>query len=275
MGGEPGPVATSVGNVLEHALASDPTHEALVSVDTRLSYEQLDHASDRAAAALGALGVGRNHVVAVSLPNASDVVVTFHAVMRLGAVWLGVNCNLAPPEKQFILRDSGASLLLASPEVESTIGCALDGASTPIPLVVIGDERGAWRDMVANAPLSYRRPICRATDAAGIAYTSGTTGRPKGVVHSHRNLLLPGAMVIEARRLGPELRKGDCASLTILNMQVTSTLLVAQASGTQIVMDRVDPFGVAQWVKQASINFVVRRPHDLAGTHNINRTGRR
>ena len=42
-------------------------------------------------------------MVAVSLPNASDVVVTFHAVMRLGAVWLGVNRNLAPPEKRYVL----------------------------------------------------------------------------------------------------------------------------------------------------------------------------
>ncbi len=202
MGGQPGPAAGSVGNVLEHALATEPQHEALVSADTRLSYEELDQAVDRAAAALGALGLRRDDVVAVSLPNASDIVVTFHAVMRLGAVWLGVNRNLAPPEKHFILRDSGASLLLASPDVVSTIGSAVDATPAQMPHVAIGDEGGVWRDMVANAPTSYRRPICRATDAAGIAYTSGTTGRPKGVVHSHRNLLLPGAMVIEARVSG-------------------------------------------------------------------------
>jgi hypothetical protein len=52
-------------------------------------------------------------------------------------------------------------------------------------------------------------------------------------------------MLVRARRLGPELRKGDCAALTILNMQVTSTLLVAQAGGVQFVMDRIDPVGIA------------------------------
>jgi long-chain acyl-CoA synthetase len=253
MRGEYAPLATSVGTVLERALASDPQHEAMVCADVRLTYEALDQAADRAASALETLGVKRHDVVAISLPNASDVVVTFHAVTRLGAIWLGVNRNLAPPEKAFILRDSGASLLLASPDVEATLNSDSDAAQS-IPILVVGDEEDVWRDMVASAASSYRRPICQATDAAGVAYTSGTTGRPKGVVHSHQNLLLPGAMVVEARRLGPELRKGDCAALTILNMQVTSTLLVAQACGTQVVMDRVDPLGVAEWIRKASIN---------------------
>ena len=56
-------------------------------------------------------------MVAVSLPNASDVVITFHAVARLGAIWLGINRNLAPAEKRFILGDAKARLLLASADV--------------------------------------------------------------------------------------------------------------------------------------------------------------
>ena len=52
----------------------------------------------------------------------------------------------------------------------------------------------------------------------------------------------------------PDLRKGGCAALTILNMQVTNTLLMAQAAGTQIVMDCADPLGVAQWVRNESVN---------------------
>jgi long-chain acyl-CoA synthetase len=249
----PSLIPTSVGNVLERALERDPAHEALVCADARLTYEELDRGAERAAGALASMGIRKDDVVAVSLPNASDVIITFHAVARLGAIWLGVNRNLAPPEKRFILGDADARLLLASPDVADGLGHDPDGHSTPA-VIVVGGGSGSWREMVDSSQASYRRPIRRATDPAGIAYTSGTTGRPKGVVHSHRNLLLPGAVLVAARDFGRELRKGDCAALTILNMQVTSTLLVAQAGGTQVVMDRIDPVSIAAWVRSEAVN---------------------
>ena len=236
------------------------TSEALVCADARFTYEELEREVQRAAGALGANGVKEGDVVAVSLPNASDIVITFHALARLGAVWLGLNRNLASPEKLFILRDAEARSLLASPDVVDGLQQNPDGSPAPTTIVV-GPGVDSWSDMVTNSPATYRRPIRRPTDTAGIAYTSGTTGRPKGVVHTHGNLLLPGAMLVEARGFGQDLRKGDCAALTILNMQVTSTLLVAQAGGTQIVMDRVDPVGVAAWIKREAVSCLVRCSH--------------
>ena len=247
------PVPHCAGEVLERALREQPTREALVAIDRRFTYEQLDEEIERVAAAIGALGIGAGDVVAVSLPNASDVVVTFHTLMRLGAVWLGVNGNLAPPEKRYVLDDAGARLMLADAEVAGAL------ARSPVPtdppvLVVCGPGEVEWRERLWGNPGSYRRIRRDPMDLAALAYTSGTTGRPKGVLHSHRNILLPGAVLVAARRFGPELRKGDCAAMTILNMQVTSTLLVAQAGGTQIVMDRSDPPGVAQWIRSEKVN---------------------
>jgi long-chain acyl-CoA synthetase len=183
--------------------------------------------------------------------------------MRLGAIWLGVNQNLAPPEKAFILQDAEARFLLTDPGVAASLAADPELLEAKIVVVVIGTAE--WASRIADAPQRYQRPLRRSTDVAAIAYTSGTTGRPKGVLHSHQNLLLPGAMLVQARRFGPELRKGDSAALTILNMQVTSTLLVAQAGGTQILMDRADPIGVAHWVRTESVNSWFGVPTTLQG----------
>ena len=228
----------------------------------RLTYADLDTEVEKAAAALAAEGLGRGDVVATSLPNATDVVVTFHAIARLGAVWLGLNRNLAPPEKRYILADAGAKVFLADPEVADQQS-RWPEIDDPLTIVVDGHS---WADRLASTPSrQYQRIRSDPFDVAAIAYTSGTTGRPKGVVQTHHNILLPGAVVSMTRGFGPELRKGDCAALTILNMQVTSTLLVAQAGGTQVLIDQTDPLTIARWIRSEKVNVWFGVPTLLQG----------
>jgi long-chain acyl-CoA synthetase len=235
----PREIPTSVAGVLDRALAEGPDREALVTRRSRLTYAQLDEQANRAAHALRGFGVRTGDRVAASLPNEADVVVAFHGAMRLGAVWVGVNRALAAPEKAFLLEDCGASLLLCEDE-------------TPVA-GLRGVQPGEWQEALLAADAG---PVDVEVDPfapAGLAYTSGTTGRPKGAVHSQWNLLVPGAVLVETRRYGPDLRKGDCFPFTILNMAVLTTLLVAQAGGCSVVMDRIDAEGVAEWIRTEGI----------------------
>lgn len=238
-----------VSAVFDRVLADDPQREALVTRRGRWSYRQLDDACARAAAVLLSHGIGPGDRVAAILPNEADIVVAFHGAMRLGAIWVGINQALAPPEQAFLLADSRTQLLLGDVETITALG---SHRSELVDLQVVVDD-AEWRAAIIGArPLRDVAPV-DSTAAAALAYTSGTTGRPKGAIHSQHNMLLPGAVLAHSRGYGAELRKGDCFPLTILNMMVLTTLLAAQAGGTAVIMDQMYAEGVADWMERERV----------------------
>jgi acyl-CoA synthetase (AMP-forming)/AMP-acid ligase II len=241
----------TIADVFAPVVAADPDREALVTRSGRWSYAELDRLASRAAHALAALGVRPGDRVAGALPNELDVILAFHGAMRIGAVWVGLNRALAPPEKQFLLDDSGTSLLLCDAPTAEQLEPSRGGGA--VRVLTVEEGAGEWHDALAAAP---DEPFASDVDPfapAGIAYTSGTTGYPKGATHSQHNLLVPGAMLGASRGWGPSLRKGDFLALTILNMQVLTTLTTAQAGGSAIVFDRNDPVGVAEWIREERV----------------------
>jgi acyl-CoA synthetase (AMP-forming)/AMP-acid ligase II len=242
MASSPTTVPRTIADVMRGA---DPAAPALVTRSGSYTYAELDRLANQAAHALAQRGVRAGDRVAACLPNDTDVVVAFHAAMRVGAIWVGINRALAAPEKEYLLRDCGASLLLCDEEAAAQVGTLLDH--------VIAGPEGEWAGLVGAADAGVFADDIDPLAPAGIAYTSGTTGYPKGAVHSQYNLLVPGAVLIATRGYGPALRKGDCFPLTILNMQVLSTLLVAQAGACAVIMDRIDAAGVTEWIRRERV----------------------
>ena len=238
------PLPAGVFDVLGAALAEDPHRPALVTRSATVTYAGLDALADRAAGALAALGIGPGDRLAVSLGNDLPIVVAFHGAMRRGAVWVGINKALAPPEKARILADCGAAAVLADPAGATAL------AGQAGTRVVTLEE---WEQALAA---SAGRPDGPAPDPeapAAIAYTSGTTGLPKGAVHCQAGLILPGAATVARRAWGPDLRKGDSLPLTILNMLTLTTLLTAQAAGTAVIIDRSDTASIVDWIRRERV----------------------
>lgn len=231
-----------VYDVLDRPLRQRSGHTALVTSQGETTYAELDALANRACNALRELGVKPGDRVAVSLPNDLDIIVAFHGAMRLGAVWVGLNRALANPEKAHMIADAGVSLLLSS-----------DAPLPDLPKATRPIDLGEWRRAVASSPSS---PLAAKPDPfapGAIAYTSGTTGFPKGAVHCQAGLVMPGAATVARRGWGPELRKGDSLPLTILNMMCLTTLLTAQAGGTAVIMEHADTTSVVGYIRRYGV----------------------
>jgi acyl-CoA synthetase (AMP-forming)/AMP-acid ligase II len=270
----------TVAGVLDAAVAAHPDREAVVSRHARLSYEDLAAEVHRAAHALTRAGVRPYDRVGASLGNHAEIVVAFFACMRLGAIWVGVHRALAPPEKAYVLGDAGVSLLVCDPDVAADLAALRRGLPDLRRVVEAppGVADSPWRALLADAP-SQDPPAVPLDPAApaGIAYTSGTTGFPKGAVHSQRNLVLPGRVAAAAATAsGPAAdtgvdfyagrRVGVSMPMTILNLLVLGPVLAAQAGKTVVCMDRTDVLGIAGWIRAERVETMSLAPatiHDL------------
>jgi long-chain acyl-CoA synthetase len=260
--------------VLDRMVTEDPDAEALVGRSGRFSYVDLDLAIDRAARGLTSIGIAAGDRVAACLPNDVQIVIAFLATMRLGAIWVGINRSLAGPEKRYLLHDSGASVLLASDDTATQMAeLASELDALRIVRVEPNHAACAWESIQSGAD-AVRCPTVEIDPhaPAAIAYTSGTTGYPKGAVHSQHNLLLPGAVSAATGRYAPELRQGCVLPLTILNLMVLSPLVAFQIGSCCVAMDRIDPEGLAEWVRTERVGTFAGVPtilHDLLTHPNV------
>jgi fatty-acyl-CoA synthase len=180
-------VATTVPEMLQRSAAARPDTVALVFGDATRTFAELDARSDRLAAALAARGVGKGDRVALLMHNGTDIVEAFFAVQKAGAAAVPINFRLVADEVAYILADSGAKVALASGELTSFEGFE------------------AFDEVLAAAPEAPAPTVgIDGDDLAFLMYTSGTTGRPKGAMLTHSNLVAATTAWIEAIGAGPE-----------------------------------------------------------------------
>lgn len=258
-----------MARLLEPIVATDPDREALVGRRGRYSYAELDRETNRAARAFQKLGVERGDRVAACLPNDVDIVIAFMGTQKLGAIWVGVNRVLAAPEKAYLLRDSGARVYLTSSDGVEEI--ETQRAELPalehVVALTADPKQDPWRSALAaedDAPLSNLDVDPFAP--AAISYTSGTTGFPKGAVHSQHNILMPGAAptLTGGRTAAP--RVGTLLPMTILNLMILGPVKSFYAGSCNICIDRIDAVGLSTWIREEGVNSFDAVPtilHDL------------
>jgi acyl-CoA synthetase (AMP-forming)/AMP-acid ligase II len=251
-----------VRQLLDDAVRRSPDDRALIGDDWCLTFAQLDHEVNKACHVLSGEGIRRGSAVAASSGNSADIVVAFLAVMRLGARWVGLNRALSEFQRHHLISHARARVMLTDVPFDTTPGTPEEAQVKVITMSAAdGDE---WRDRMAAAPtVRHRaRPVDPLAPAA-IAYTSGTSGSPKGVVHSQHNITLPGRFLATTRDFDADAVSGVCLALTILNVIAVSVLPSITARRPCVILPRPDPALIADWVERHRITSMSMPPPTL------------
>jgi fatty-acyl-CoA synthase len=194
----PGPIGvTTIGALLDQAASRFGSREALVDGTRRLDFGELHRQVGETGRALVALGMSAGDRVALWLPNCADWIVLYLAVIQAGGILVPLNTSLTPDEASGIVSRSGARLLLPGGEHKgrrlgdeaATVAAALDDVRV-LPRCAATNS-WPWPDAASAswpsaADYQARVAAVRPGDPCLLLYSSGTTGVPKGVLHSHR-----------------------------------------------------------------------------------------
>jgi O-succinylbenzoate-CoA ligase len=243
-------MSMSVGAFLTKRAELSPNLEAVVDVATgrRFTYRELNARTNKVANALLAAGVKKGDRVALLLMNSPEFIETFLAVAKIGAVNVPLNWRLVPDELSFILSDSGATTLVYGGAFDAAVAELHErGASATAVTTWVrhgAADTPAWAtsfDSFMEAQPDHEPELGGVDDdLLYIMYTSGTTGLPKGVMHSHRT----AAWAVITINATADLRYGDryFVVLPLFHVGALTPATGALHRGvTMVILEQFDP----------------------------------
>ncbi|SOB89803.1 feruloyl-CoA synthase [Ureibacillus xyleni] len=219
-------------NLLARNARKYPTHEAIICHGRRITYQTLDEQVTRLSHALLSKGIGQEDKVILFMPNVLEFVVSYFAVQRIGAIVVPVNAKFTLSEVEYVAEHAEAKAILA----HEAIFTAVENLSNIELKIKTGQAKGDWESYTTLIENANNSPIdCQLNgdDLSTILYTSGTTGKPKGVLFSYQNILAVAQMIAIEMEVKPESRILLMMPLTHsapLHLFLMSSMLVGATS---------------------------------------------
>ena len=239
----------SVWAMLSDAAARNPDGEALICGEFRLTWREVVQQSARIAGGLRKLGLERGDRVAVMLGNRIEFPLLLFAAARLGLVTVLLGTRQQKPEIGYVLTDCGAKLLIYEASLAERIPDARDVPDLMHRIAVDDDQRHTgFRALADNPPLTEVADVGE-QDTAMILYTSGTTGRPKGAMLAHCNIIHSAMVFASCMELTSLDRSIAAVPLAHVTGVVANIMTMVACAGALII---VAEFKAAEYLKIAA-----------------------
>jgi len=258
--------------VLEHHAIRTPSKPLAIFGDESVTYGEMAARSAALAAGLHVRGVGAGDVVGLLSYNCTEFLETIFAANYLGAIAMPINWRLAAPEVRYILEHSEARALVCDEELVELANDATQGMEATVLRSSISGSIDGWTPL---AELRATSDVAPHVPAAGdevhrLMYTSGTTGRPKGVMLTHANLAWKNlAHIVEFGFTSADLGLACGPLYHVGALDLTTTSLIAAGATTIIhrvfeasdVVDEIERSRVTTvWLAPAMVNAIMALP---------------
>ena len=188
----------NVVQLVDRNAAHSPEKTALSTMEAALTFQQVKEKSEQAAACFQALGIRKGDPVAIMSQNTFEFVFSFFGILKAGGIVVPINHKLTSREADFILENSKSTLFL----FDGTLNAVAQNLTTDIRKMAMdspAENYDFFTDAMKKAP-GFVPVEIQDSDLAEILYTSGTTGTPKGCMHTHKSVVSAG--ITGAKALG-------------------------------------------------------------------------
>ena len=250
----------SIWAMISDAASRNPDGEALVCGDVRMNWREVVQRSKDVAAGFHRLGLQRGDRVAVLLGNRIEFALTMFAAAHAGLITVLLGTRQQKPEIAYVLTDCGARLLIHEAALADRVPEARDVPDVQHRIAVDDDARlSQFSSLCDNAALPSPAEVAE-EDTAMILYTSGTTGRPKGAMLAHCNVIHSSTIFVSCLQLTEADRSVAAVPLAHVTGVVANVMTMVRCAGTLIIMSEFKAAAYLQVAMRERVTYTVMVP---------------
>ncbi|SMQ72928.1 long-chain acyl-CoA synthetase [Bacillus sp. OV166] len=259
---------------LKNSAARFPDHTAYTFLNQSATYAELDKLVDCTASGLSAAGIRKGDRVALMLGNCPEFVIAYYGILRAGGVIVPINPTYTSGEISYILSNSHAKAVITHSSLDSTIS-PLREQLEHLTMVIYTDSiksEWTWESLLQEENDNFVSPSIDEDDLAVILYTSGTTGKPKGAMLSHRNMASNVASMSQLAEFTEEDR--IIAVLPVFHVFCIATCInmPIACGGTIVIVPKFSPSEVINTIRREQATLFAGVPTMFSFMHQLPET---
>jgi long-chain acyl-CoA synthetase len=253
MANDSGSIGFLAAERLAQTAERQPHKTALIAKEEQLTFAELNERVQALAVHLQQEGIGQGDRVGVLLPNSTAIPLSYYCTQKIGAVTVILDARLKGKELQNVLTDADLKLLIVHRQLYPEVEEALKNINA-IPLwIVNGEGERSFEKRFSALSQSVSSPSLNPDNDALILYTSGTTGEPKGVVLTYRNLVQYPHVMTEMKVSDSSTIRGCILPMSHIVGPVVCNELAAKGY-TLVIFDQINPVALLEGIQKYRVN---------------------